>query len=157
MYIKSDLQYKQARYKHTLKLKNLLEEARLPLPNHFDNFENRGVNRANPRGGSPNQKKKRRFIKHSRYIRKKRKNASKKLDKLFINLSDFPLSEAMQRVLNRHLSFSVMAKHFNTTQLDVDFRRFDRTMKWIEIFVDDNSQIPDSIFKQQKKHNLLFC
>lgn len=138
--LKADSQYRQERHNHKLRLLNLLEEGQRPIPPYLT---------SEPR---INKNKKRRFIKHSKYLRKKRKNANKKLAKLFINYSDFHLTEAMQRLLNRHLSFTVMPQHFNSTQLDVDFKRFSRTLHWIEIFIDDNTPVIESIFKNKKSN-----
>ena len=46
-----------------------------------------------------------------------------------------------------------MPKHFNATQMDVDLRRFERTMRWMEVFAEDTNPPNESIFKT-KKDNL---
>ena len=59
----------------------------------------------------------------------------------------------MKRLLNKNLGYSITPTKFNATQLDVDFRRFERTMRWIEVLAELPMPTKKSIFKN-KKHNL---
>ena len=146
-------QFKQVQNKHMSRLRQLLNEANKVIPVYLQPARSNTPESDEAPGAPEKKKSNRRFVKHSKYIRKKRKNARMKLDNIFVNLSDFKLTEAMKSLLNRHLSFSILPKHFNSTQMDVDLRRFERTMKWMQVFADEPNTQPESIFKT-KKHNL---
>ena len=74
-------------------------------------------------------KKNRRFIKKSKYKRKQRTNANKKIN-LIHNFSSLTLSEQAKSLLNKGLNFCPTPKSVNTTQLLADMYRMERKFSW---------------------------
>ena len=71
------------------------------------------------------------WIPRSRY--KRQQNTIKKQNiTVVFNISSIPLTEAMERVLNIGLNFSVLANNIDITQILVDLKIFGRTMVWKE-------------------------
>ena len=102
---------------------------------------------------NPDKKKNRRFIKRSRYRRKMRKNARQIPDSLVINYSSKPLTDGQKGLLQKHLSFCPLPDKLNKTQLTYDLARFGRTLRWKEVFKDEERPETETIIPQ-KKHNL---
>ena len=68
-----------------------------------------------------------------RYRYKRQLNNIKKQNiTVVFNISSIPLTEAMERVLNRGLNFSVLPSNIDITNRLVDWKRFGRTMVWKE-------------------------
>ena len=104
----------------------------------------------------------RRFLKRNKYRKWKQKEAQKQVD-LVVNLSNFTLSEPMQKVLNRGLSFVPTPVGVNKSELIADFSRYERSIKWKNFFFQEEPHESDGeseedtqprdLFKQ-KKFNL---
>ena len=73
----------------------------------------------------------RRFIKRNTYKRRKRAEASKQVN-LVHNLSQFPLTEDMTKVLNKGLSFVINPRNVNLTEVRSDLQAWKRTVRWRE-------------------------
>ena len=60
----------------------------------------------------------------------------------------------MEKVLNRGLKFAILPLKLDITQILTDFRRFERTMVWVEFW---NGREQNEIYKppifKQKEHN----
>ena len=104
---------------------------------------------------NPRHKKRRRFIKRSKYRCIQRKLSSKPLDNLVINYSKHLLTPDQNSLLNKHLSFVSVPDKVNLTELDYNYKRFSRSMRWRESFAHKKNEEPrpDDIF-HEKKHNL---
>ena len=113
-----------------------------------------------PKNAVRNTKKRgrnRRFIKHNRYRRQKRREATKQIPVLVHNLSDFKLTDDMISLLSRGRSFVPTPKNMNRTGQLADFDRYSRDMRWAEHFhnqennnfesTSEEEQAPD-IFKR---------
>ena len=74
--------------------------------------------------------KSRRFHKRSKYKKWKKVESMKKVSSLVFNLSDFPITGAMESLLNHGLSFVPIPKKLNITQLKTDLDKYTRTMLW---------------------------
>ena len=62
----------------------------------------------------------------------------------------------MEKILNRGLNFCINPIKLNLTEVLVDFRKFERKMKWIEYRAnkENKEEMEQEIFKRQKS-NLL--
>ena len=88
----------------------------------------------------------------SKAQKKKQNNKIKKqiIVKVF-NYSSIELNPAMEKVLDRGLNFCIQPLKLDLTQVLVDYKRFERTMIWIEYFYGDESpSIEKPIFKTMK-------
>ena len=94
------------------------------------------------------------WIPRSRYRRKQNRIKKQPLSVVF-NISSIELTEAMDKLLNRGLNFSVLPDKLDITQVLVDWKRFERTMVWKEWWYghDSDSNYKEPIFKI-KKNNL---
>ena len=83
------------------------------------------------------------WIADSRY--KIKINSIKKQNiSVIFNYSIIILTEAMERLLNRGLNFSILPLKLDITQTLVEFKRFQRTMIWKEFWYGQN---PDETYK----------
>ena len=81
--------------------------------------------------GEKQKKKNRKFVKNSKY-RRKIKKLNRKTGNLVTNYSKTPLTEDMENLLNRGLSFSIMPKKVNTTNIHAGFEKLSLSMQWKE-------------------------
>ena len=96
------------------------------------------------------EKKKRKWVKKSKYQRMTRKQKKQRISVIF-NYSSVTLSKEMESLLNRGLNFSVLPDKLNLTQVLVDFKRFERTMLWTEFWSGQpKEEYKPPIFKSQK-------
>ena len=74
---------------------------------------------------------------------------------LIFNYSKINLTNAMRSILNKGINFAILPKKLDLTQIMVDYKRFQRSMIWIEYWFgkDKLEAKPSSIFKI-KKNNL---
>ena len=79
------------------------------------------------------------WVPRSRYKRQQN-NIKKQNITVVFNISNMILTEAMDKVLNRGLNFSVLQNNIDVTQLLVDWKRFSRTMIWKEWWFGRNSE-----------------
>ena len=113
----------------------------------------------------PKPKKNRRFHKRSQYNKWKRKEAGRKIESIVFNLSDIPLTTAMEKVLNRGLSFAPTPEKLDVTLLKSDLAKHSRKILWkYELFGKDiqvpmlsrTSSSPTKLtFQEQKRQHLL--
>jgi hypothetical protein len=101
----------------------------------------------------PKKKKRRRFIKRSKYRARMRRKSRRPKRELVINYSSYDLSSGEESLMNKHLSFVPLPEKINTTQLSYDISRFSRTLRWTEDLKDVPRVEEDVVFKV-KKHNL---
>ena len=88
-------------------------------------------------------------------VKREQKRIKKQNISVVFNLLSIPLTEAMERVLNRGLNFSVLPGKLDITQILVDWKRFERTMIWKEWwFGKENENENNNIIFKQKKNNL---
>ena len=96
------------------------------------------------------EKKKRKWLKKSKYQRMSSKQKKQRINFVF-NYSSVALDNDMENLLNRGLNFSVMPEKLNLAQVLVDFKKFERSMLWTEFWAGkpkDHYQPP--LFKTQK-------
>ena len=107
-------------------------------------------------GETKDKKKKRRFIKRSRYRRIIKKLSKKELKPIFTNYSDHELTISEQNLLNKHSSFVPLPKKVNKTQLIYDTKRLERNLRWNEYYASEEGQKGEKLQKifSVKKHNL---
>ena len=102
----------------------------------------------------PKPKKNRRFHKRSQYNKWKRKEAGRKIESIVFNLSDIPLTTAMEKVLNRGLSFAPTPEKLDITLLKSDLAKHSRKILWkYELFGKDIQVDPNAVkdvFKTNK-------
>jgi hypothetical protein len=100
-------------------------------------------------------KKHRRFVKRTRWRKIQTKKNCKQITAVY-NYSDIPLTNAMSKVLNRGLNFCVTPDKLNVTEMLVDYRKFERKIRWKEFFhdKDEDNNIPyiPPIFHQEKSN-----
>ena len=85
--------------------------------------------------------------------RNKNKNISKKQQiSVVFNYSDIELTKDMEDLLNRGLNFSILSKKLDNTQLQADYKRFERSVIWQEYFFnyEEDVDFEQQIFKSQK-------
>ena len=110
----------------------------------------------------PNQEKeeKKKSKKHRRFVKRntwKRVQDKKKMETItsVYNYSDLTLTEGMTRILNRGLNFCITPISLNITEVLVDYRKFERKMKWKDFFADqaeeENKEWKQAIFPKEKK------
>jgi hypothetical protein len=70
------------------------------------------------------------------------------------NQSSITLTKPMESLLNRGLNFCVTPHNINRTEILVDYRKFERSMKWREFFSDqekeDQNNPKPEMFKTEK-------
>ena len=87
-------------------------------------------------------------------FRKHRNRLKKQTLNIVFNYSEIILSSAMSAVLNRGLNFCILPNQIDITQVLVDWKRFERTMIWIEFWYNrDCEEREEPVFKQ-KRNNL---
>ena len=109
--------------------------------------------------GSKQKQNNRRFIKRSKYKRRKRAEARKQVN-LVHNLCNFQLTDPMTQILNKGLSFVVTPKNVNCTLIRSDLAAWKRTMLWKEFHSgkEESDSTPDSdsgppdVFKTKKSN-----
>jgi hypothetical protein len=100
--------------------------------------------------------KHRRFIKRGRWRKIQQRQKAKQIT-AFYNYSDLVLTNSMSKILNRGLNFYVTPPNLNVTEMLVDYRKFERKMKWKEFFSDkdkendDQEKIPE-VFPKEKSN-----
>ena len=95
-------------------------------------------------------KKKRKWIKKSKYQMLQEKKKREKVSVVF-NYSKIDITNAMENVLNRGLNFAIMPLKLNLTQLLVEYQKFERTMLWTEFWANQPKQdFKPPIFKKVK-------
>ena len=83
----------------------------------------------------------------------KNKNISKKQQiSVVFNYSDIELTKDMEDLLNRGLNFSILSKKLDNTQLQADYKRFERSVIWQEYFFnyEEDVDFEQQIFRSQK-------
>ena len=100
------------------------------------------------------KKKKRRFIKRSKYRRKLRRLARKPIQSLVMNYSSIDLTFGQKSLLEKHLNFVPLPERVNKTQTLYDIKRFSRAMRWKEVWGSSDDSAPIQKIFTQKKHNL---
>ena len=80
-----------------------------------------------------------------------KKNNEKHLSVVF-NISTLKLNESMEKVFARGLNFSVLPGKLDITQVLVDWKRFERAMKWKEWWFgkEHGNENKEHIFKSKK-------
>ena len=78
----------------------------------------------------PKPKKNRRFHKKSKYEKWKKKESSRRIESIVFNLSDIPLTPAMESLLNRGLSFCPMPEKIDITLLKSELEQHSRKLLW---------------------------
>ena len=91
------------------------------------------------------------WIPKSRYKRKINSLKKQNINVIF-NYSSITLTEAMEKLLNRGLNFSILPLKLDITQTLVEFKRFERTMIWKEFWYGRNTEetYKPPIFKAKK-------
>ena len=81
-------------------------------------------------------------------------NNRNKKNSIVFNYSSFTLNEAMETLLNRGFNFSILPRKLDITQVFVDYKRYERSTIWKEVFHGEEQQnereVP--IFKTQKNN-----
>ena len=74
---------------------------------------------------------------------------------VIFNYSKMELTDAMESLLNRGLNFAITPDKLDVTQIHVDFKRFERSVRWHEYWFEREKEEEQkaSIFKL-KKNNL---
>ena len=99
-------------------------------------------------------KKHRRFVKRTKWRRTQTKKKAQQITAVY-NYSAITLTSSMSKILNRGLNFCVTPTNLNVTELLVDYRKFERKMKWKEFFHDkdkDNTEYIPPIFPKEKSN-----
>ena len=153
------IRYKRSYDKETNRLKNKLfsidHKTKKPIQPNINLVNNGNDNTPeNPR--NENTKKKRRFIKRSRYRRKMRKLSRKPLDNICVNYSSHIITDAEHSLLNKHLNYVPIPEKVNKNQLQYDIERFRRSCRWQEFNKGAHKDFPETVFPV-KKHNLPNC
>ena len=96
--------------------------------------------------------KQRRFIKRNKWKRiqdqKKNKNIS-----VIYDFSTIQLTEGMTKILNRGLNFCITPLKLNITEILVDYRKFERKMRWKEFWSEEDQTVKSyrpEIFPKEK-------
>jgi hypothetical protein len=101
----------------------------------------------------------RRFIKRSKWKRIQDRKKKETTSAVY-NHSSLELTEAMTKILNRGLNFCVTPLTLNITEVLVDYRKYERKVKWVEFFSYQNEdKDPESekdwkpeIFRKEKSN-----
>jgi hypothetical protein len=103
------------------------------------------------RGDTTEHKRQRRFVKRGKWKRVQDQKNRQKIN-LIYNFSSIALTRDMEKVLNRGLNFCVTPPALNLTDILVDYKKFERKMKWKEFFHDQesNEEYIPPIFKKEK-------
>jgi hypothetical protein len=67
------------------------------------------------------------------------------------NHSNLTLTEAMKKILNRGLNFCVSPLTLNITNILVEYRKYERTVKWVEFFADKDTESDSDTESNWKK------
>ena len=98
----------------------------------------------------------RRFVKRGRYKRIQRKKMRGRIN-LTTNFSDFPLTLAQERVLNKGLNFCPQPSAVNRTKMEAGLKRMARIVCWADYFQGldpdrEAEQEPTSLIKEKKSN-----
>ena len=95
----------------------------------------------------------RRFVKRGKYRRIQRKKLRGQV-KLTTNYSDYPLSQAQERALNRGLNFCPQPTTVNKTKVEAGLKRMARSICWADFFQgkdSDGGEVePVSLIREKK-------
>ena len=71
---------------------------------------------------------------------------------MVFNYSGIELSQDMENLFNRGLSFAITPLSLNLSQVLVDVSKFERKLRWREFFAtqEDNHEYHPSIFRKEK-------
>ena len=74
---------------------------------------------------------------------------------IVFNYSDIVMTEAMLKLLNRGLNFSILPFKLDITQTFVEYRKFERAIIWHEFFFgsETDMDIKEHIFRTEKETN----
>ena len=74
------------------------------------------------------------------------------INNIVFNYSDIVMTEAMLKLLNRGLNFSILPFKLDITQTLVEYRKFERAIIWYEFFFgnETDSDIKEHIFRTEK-------
>jgi hypothetical protein len=118
--------------------------------NMNQNVNQSGVHQiAHEKGKSKN----RRFMKRTRWKKVQDKKKSQEISAIY-NYSKIVLTDDMNNILSKGLNFCVTPEQIILSELLVDFRKFERSVKWKEYFRDEENEEdrkPD-IFPKEKKN-----
>ena len=108
----------------------------------------------NDEGDKNKKRKSRRFIKRTQFRRKVEKKRKERIT-LLHNYSSVELTKPMKSLLERGLNFAVTPSSFNLSEILLDFRKFERKVKWKEFWYihGDGETLKDyvpPIFKSEK-------
>ena len=98
--------------------------------------------------------KHRRFVKRTQWRKKQQKLKTKQMTAIY-NYSNLVLTNSMSRILNRGLNFCVTPTNLNVTEMLVDYRKFERKMKWKEFFSDKETEdqvVVPVVFPKEKSN-----
>jgi hypothetical protein len=111
-------------------------------PIHTDAKENQQT-QTNTNKHKSKDKKHRRFVKRTWWRNIQKKKKSEQITAVY-NYSNISLTSAMSKVPNRGLNFYVTLDNLNVTEMLVDYRKFERKMRWKEFFHDkeEDDNIP---------------
>jgi hypothetical protein len=87
--------------------------------------------------GETKTKKHRRFVERNKWKKTQDRKKLKPITSIY-NYTNLELSEAMTRVLNRGLNFCINPLKLNLTEILVDYRKFERKLRWKEFFSDND-------------------
>ena len=106
----------------------------------------------NPLPNKKSAKKKRKWIKKSKYQRIQRKIKRKTISIVY-NYSHINLTPAMEKLLNRGPSFAIRPPKLNISELMADHKRLQRGMMWMDYFSDKENPPENKNFFKKKKSN----
>jgi hypothetical protein len=77
-------------------------------------------------------------------------------ESVVFNYSSLHLTESMDQVLNRGFNFSILPQKIDTTQIEVDLKKFKRSVLWQEFHFGSDEQkfVPEKPFFKQQKSNM---
>ena len=127
----------ESKFRHKTTEKSIQKLKWLKQKEHQSNTD-KPPHQQTPNNTEDNQqksKKHRRFVKRTKWRNLQKKKQSQQITAIY-NYSTMTLTSAMSKVLNRGLNFCVTPETINVTELLVDYRKFERKMKWREFFHD---------------------
>lgn len=103
---------------------------------------------------SDKQPKQRRFIKRNKWKKVQDRKKNQPISVIY-DYSTIQMTEGMNKILNRGLNFCINPLKLNITEILVDYRKFERKMKWKEFWSDqdqtDNNYKPE-LFPKEKSN-----
>jgi hypothetical protein len=120
---------------HKKQMKPKHSNANAPMAPSAPNAPNTpGISNKSNEPNEPKKKKHRRFVKRSKWKRLQVKKNKEQITAIY-NHSDLKLSDAMKSVLNRGLNFCVSPLTLNITNVLVEYRKYERSVKWVEFLL----------------------